>query len=202
MNFLGHCYLCQDHMHLITGNLGGDFYKGNLDNFNHLPKHIQQGVKFHRFIDDFTDKSKQIIEVGHLLQKNGIAKVSFIACDILLDHYLARNWNQYSTIPYSNFIQEIYAEVNRNIAHTEPDFRFLFNKLQEHGWFYDYPSIQGIGQVLHQYSHRLKFDNELARSSAVYSTHQKTVDSYFETFLNEIQIRSKEFILAEHLNIS
>ncbi len=202
MNFLGHCYLCQDHMHLITGNLGGDFYKGNLDNFNHLPKHIQQGVKFHRFIDDFTDKSKQIIAVGHLLQKNGIAKVSFIACDILLDHYLAKNWNHYSSIPYSDFIQQIYAEVNRNIEHTETDFRFLFNKLQEHGWFYDYPSIEGISQVLHQYSHRLKFDNHLALCSAVYSNNQKTIDSYFETFLSEIRIASKQFILAERLNIS
>ncbi len=202
MNFLGHCYLCQDQMHLITGNLGGDFYKGNLDNFNHLPKHIQQGVKFHRFIDDFTDKSTHIIEVGHLLQKNGISKVSFIACDILLDHYLAKNWNNYSNIPYSDFIQQIYAEVNRNIALTEPDFRFLFNKLQEHGWFFDYPSIQGISQVLHQYSHRLKFDNELAHSSEVYTTHQKTIDSYFETFLNDIKGQSQQFILAEKLNIS
>lgn len=202
MNFLGHCYLCQDHMHLITGNLGGDFYKGNLDNFNHLPIQIQQGVKFHRFIDDFTDKSSHIIEVGHLLQKNGVAKVSFIACDILLDHYLAKNWNHYSTIPYDDFIQHIYAEVTKNLEHIGPDFRFLFNKLQEHGWFYDYPTIQGISQVLHQYAHRLKFDNQLSQSSTVYLTNQKTIDSYFETFINEIQIRAKEFILAEHLNIS
>lgn len=189
-------------MHLITGNLGGDFYKGNLDNFNHLPKQIQQGLKFHRFIDDFTDKSEQILEVGHILQKSGIAKVSFIACDILLDHYLARNWKKYSAIPYPDFIEAIYAEVTRNIQHTEPDFRFLFNKLQEHGWFYDYPSITGISQVLQQYSHRLKFDNQLGRSSEVYSAHQKTIDHYFETFLTDIKIQSHQFILAEKLNIS
>ncbi|MBK6527946.1 MAG: DUF479 domain-containing protein [Crocinitomicaceae bacterium] len=108
----------------------------------------------------------------------------------------------HSIIPYSDFIQEIYAEVNRNIAHTEPDFRFLFNKLQEHGWFYDYPSVQGISQVLQQYSHRLKFDNQLGKSSAVYVANQKTIDSYFETFINDIKIHSKEFILAEQLNIA
>lgn len=201
MNFLGHCYLCQDHMHLITGNLGGDSYKGNLSNFMHLPKHIQQGIKFHRFIDDFTDQSKSITEVAHILQKNGISKVSFIACDILLDHYLSKHWKSYSAIPYSTFIESVYAEVKANLAHTDSEFRFLFNKMQEYGWFYEYPDIEGISQILRQYSTRMKFENNLHLSSAVYLNNQETIDRYFKTFLSEIKVQSGKFILEEKLNI-
>lgn len=201
MNFLGHCYLCQDHFHLITGNLGGDFYKGNLSNFNHLPNHLQQGIKFHRFIDEFTDQSDSIIEVAHIFQKAGIPKVSFIACDILVDHYLSKNWSNYSAIPYDQFIEEIYSEVQGNLHLTEPDFQFLFNKMKEYGWFYEYPTIEGISLILRQFSRRMKFDNHLDSCVNIYLANKKTIDACFETFLKSIKNRSDEFILDEKLNI-
>lgn len=188
-------------MHLITGNLGGDSYKGKLSNFSHLPLKIQQGIKLHRFIDDFTDQSEHILTVTHLLQQGGISKVAAIACDILLDHYLSRNWNHYSSIPYPDFIGAIYLEVEANLEGTPADFRFLFNKMKEHGWFYAYPSFEGISLILRQYGTRIPFKNKLADSSAVYQQHQKTIDTCFETFLNEIRIRSAEFILDQRLDI-
>lgn len=189
-------------MHLTTGNLAGDSYKGNLSNYSHLPKHLQHGIKLHRFIDDFTDQSEHITEVAHIFQKNGISKVSFIACDILLDHFLAKNWKDYSDWPYPDFVNSVYAEVSSNLMHTESDFRFLFNKMREYGWFYEYPSIEGIGLILRQFSTRMKFVNQLSQSSDVYLNNQTTIDTYFKTFLTEIKIKSEQFIFDHKLDIS
>jgi acyl carrier protein phosphodiesterase len=188
-------------MHLVTGNLGGDFYKGNLSNFTHLPLNIQQGIKLHRFIDDFTDHSEHILQVSHLLQENGIHKVAGIACDILLDHYLSRNWSNYSNLVYENFIQAIYTEVEANLEFMETDFRFLFNKMKEYGWFHAYPGIDGISLILRQFSSRVKFQNKLGESSRVYIYHQKAIDTCFKAFLSDIKHRSGEFILDQKLNL-
>ena len=202
LNFLGHCYLCRDHMHLVTGNLGGDFYKGQLSNFQHLPLKIQQGIKLHRFIDDFTDRSEHILQVSHLMQQEGIQKVAAIACDILLDHYLSRNWKQFSAVPYDTFIKAIYGEVEANLGDIGPDFQFLFNKMKEYGWFYAYPRIDGITLILRQFSTRMRFQNNLAESATVYIHHQKTIDACFEAFLNDIKTNSSRFILEQKLGIS
>jgi acyl carrier protein phosphodiesterase len=202
MNFLGHCYLCQNNLNLITGNLGGDFYKGNLKKFNDLPEHILDGVKLHRFIDNYTDQSDQIRSVASIFKNEGISKVSFIACDILLDHYLSKNWIQFSKSGYIEFIRAIYSEVEKNKSHMTDDFRFLFNKMQQYGWFYEYPTIEGIALILRQFSSRLGFNNSLPDSIQVYLNNQKTIDSYFESFVIDIKNASNEFIFANKLGIS
>ncbi len=189
-------------MHLITGNLGGDSYKGNLDKFNGLPEHILNGIKLHRFIDNYTDQSVQIKSVAAIFKNEGISKVSFIACDILLDHYLSRNWNQFSKVAYIEFIQLIYAEVEKNQISMSDDFKFLFNKMQQYGWFYEYPTINGIALILKQFSSRLGFENTLTQSIQVYLNNQKTIDSYFESFIIDIKNDSNKFILANKLGNS
>lgn len=201
MNFLGHCYLCQNHPHLITGNLAGDFYKGNLSNHTHLSISMQQGVKFHRFIDDFTDQSEQISAVAHLFQKNGISKVSYIGCDILLDHYLSNHWKEYSEVSYTDFIREIYQQVDLHLGETTDEFQFLYEKMKEYGWFFDYPTLSGITKILHQFSTRIPFENNLENCAEIYQTHQTEIEKYFKAFLISIKEQSSRFILDQKLDI-
>jgi len=201
MNFLGHSYLCIGNEHLIAGNFAGDSYKGNLDKISHLPKHIQDGVKLHRFIDNFTDQSKYIIEAAHLFQANGIAKVAYIACDILLDHYLAKNWNVYSEIEYKKFIQTIYTKTDKNLIYLENDFCFLYEKMKEYKWFLDYPNEKGIETILCQFSKRLRFQNDLDKCMTVFITNKNKFESLFKTFLSEINDSSRHFILENKLNL-
>jgi len=201
MNFLGHSYLCIGNEPLIAGNLAGDSYKGHLDKISHLPKHIQNGVKLHRFIDDFTDQSKHIVEAAHIFQANGIAKVGYIACDILLDHYLSKNWNLFSEIEYEKFIQTIYTETDKNLNHLENDFCFLYDKMKVYNWFLDYPNEKGIATILWQFSKRLRFQNDLDKCMNVFITNKNKFELLFKTFLNEINVVSNHFILENKLNL-
>jgi acyl carrier protein phosphodiesterase len=202
MNFLGHCFLCESHQHLVTGNLSGDFYKGRLDKFNDLPRHIIQGVRHHRFIDDFTDHSEWIKEAAHIFQDNGISKVSYIACDILVDHYLAKNWSSYSETRYTDFIRLVYKLVDQDLNHMDPEFRFLFSKMKEYRWMNGYPTSEGIGRTLLQFSNRLTFPNNLKSALEVYLQHETKLEIIFKTFLNDIKTASDSFILENKLNVS
>ena len=195
MNFLGHAYIARNNPELIAGNFAGDSYKGYLDKFDNLPKGILDGVKLHRFIDDFTDQNENIKNVADIFKNEGIQKISFIACDIILDHHLSSRWEEYSEKDYRNFVDFIYLNTDHKLSNLPMDFNHLYRMLKQYGWLFDYPTVDGISKILHQFSTRIGFENELHRSIHVYSEYQKEIDQSFKTFLNEINQASNKFIL-------
>ncbi|MCG8574944.1 MAG: ACP phosphodiesterase [Flavobacteriales bacterium] len=195
MNFLGHAYIARNHPFLIAGNFAGDSYKGKLDNFNDLPKHILDGIHLHRFIDDFTDTSDQIKEVAHIFLDNGIEKVGFIASDIILDHHLSREWKNYSEMPYFDFIEKIYHHTDPELDTLKADFQFLYSKLKQYQWLHQYPQEDGIQKILSQFSRRIRFENDLDKSLNIYKEHKPLIDNLFSDFLKHIDEAAEDFIL-------
>jgi len=200
MNFLGHCFLCESNEHLIAGNLAGDSYKGNTDKFLYLPKNVYNGILLHRFIDDFTDKSHYIQEVAAIMYSNKVERIAYIACDILLDHYLSKKWTEHSETPYSDFIQKIYTNVDAQLQNLEDDFKFLYDRMKTYRWLEQYPHEEGIRIILQQFSKRIPFQNNLDQAIEVYLQNKKTIEINFKTFLLEIKFATNQFILANKMN--
>jgi len=194
MNFIGHAFLARNNPELIAGNFAGDSYKGHLDKFIELPPNVLKGVKLHRFIDDFTDHSEHILAAGKIIQQEGIHKISFIATDILLDHFLTKNWSNYSELAYPDFINFIYKNTDSEITHLASDFQFMYSKLKEYNWLNYYPTEEGIQETLSQFSKRINFENDLDKCMQVYLNNIKTFDQHFKDFLIEIDKASIEFI--------
>jgi len=199
MNFLGHAYIAKGHPELIAGNFAGDSYKGKYDNFEHLPKPIFNGIKLHRFIDDFTDHQENVEAVAKIFQGHGIHKVTYIACDILIDHYLASNWKDYSSVSYEEFIAFIYEHTDSRLNELPNDFQFIYSRLKEYGWFFEYQSEAGIDKVLRQFSKRLGFKNDLDKCMKIYLDEKKIIDAYFKTFINII-VEKSELYIVENLS--
>lgn len=196
MNFLGHCLLCKDHLELITGNFGGDFYKGNLDNMVDVPKHVIDGVRLHRFIDESTDNSAHIREIAHFLQSNEVQRVSYIGIDFLLDHYIATHWKDYHDMPYLNFLNQIYSQVEADFDQLTIEFRYFYAVMKDYGWFLDYPLEPGMKRVMVQYSKRIGFENNLPHALDLYYEHKKHFDTCFKSFMEEVIPKTEKFILS------
>lgn len=88
--------------------LGNFFADGILGNkFQHYNQDIKNGIMLHREIDTFTDshpvvkKSKQRLHSKYRLYKG-------VIIDIFYDHFLAKNWNQYSEIPLDVYVNSVY----------------------------------------------------------------------------------------------
>jgi len=196
MNFLGHCYLTRHNKELIPGNLAGDYYKGDLSNFKDTPKHIIKGAEIHRFIDSNTDNSHQIQEVAHLLQESGIKRISYIASDILLDHYLAKNWKKFSSKNLNKFIKKSYKLTENELENLPAEFAPLLKQMKKHDWLSKYKYEEGIDLILHQFSHKISFKNNLHESFLAYKANQKKIDKLFKAFLKQIdKTVTKEFKL-------
>jgi len=186
MNFLGHCYLTRHNKKLIPGNLAGDFYKGSLSNFTKTPKHIIKGVEIHRFIDSTTDNSPLIQEAAHLLQNSGIKRISYIATDILLDHYLAKHWKKFSSKSLNKFIQKSYKLTENELENLPKEFVPLMKSMRKNDWLSKYKYEDGIDLILHQFGERIPFQNNLHESFAAYKSNQKQIDKLFKAFLKDI----------------
>lgn len=196
MNYLGHAYLTRNHPELIAGNFAGDSYKGRLSKFDHLPKNILDGVKLHRFIDHFTDRSEHLLAVSRLLNQEGIKRITFIAIDILIDHYLAKNWKNYHGAPYPEFIEWVYSQTDPYLNQMDEEFDMLYYRVKKYGWMFDYAHEDGIQNILRQFSKRIPFENNLTETFTAYKKHEETFSNHFANFLIEIDQASDEFIFS------
>ncbi len=196
MNFLGHCYLTRLNKNLIPGNLAGDYFKGDLKKHSNYPKHIIRGVEIHRYIDHTTDNSPFIQEAAHLLQESGIRRISYIATDILLDHYLAKKWKKHSSRNLNQFIQKAYNLTDKELNNLPHDFKPMFKQMKKQNWMGKYKYDDGIDLILHQFSTVIPFTNNLHESFRAYQENKKEMNKLFKAFLKDIdQDVTKEFKL-------
>lgn len=196
MNFLGHCFLSRHDKSLIPGNLAGDYFKGDLSKFKKTPEHIIKGVEIHRFIDSTTDNSPLIQEAAHLLQESGVKRISYIASDILLDHYLAKKWNKYSSKNLNKFIKKSYTLTENELKHLPADFCVMFVQMKKHNWLSRYKYEEGIDLILHKFSNRLPFQNNLHEAFPAYNENKKEINKLYKQFLKDIDSTvTKEFKL-------
>ncbi len=196
MNFLGHCFLTRHNKILIPGNLGGDFFKGDLSLLKKTPQHIIKGVEIHRFIDYFTDHHKAVQKVAHIIQDNGIKRISYIATDLLIDHYLGKKWKKFTSKNQARFIKKIYKQTEKDLIYFPDEFKTLFFKMKQKDWLSRYQSVDGIDLTLYKFGLKLPFNNNLHDTLPIYLKHQKEMDKQFKTFLIDIdKTVKKEFKL-------
>lgn len=199
MNFLGHCLITQFNLEYISGNLGGDHFKGDLNLNETLPSNIKKGVEIHRYIDSFTDSSPEIQKVAKIFQNGGVNRISYIASDIILDHYISKNWSKLSPYALSYFIKIIHSETKKDLSYFPERFQFIFGKMVEKKWLSRYVSEDGIELTLLKFEQRIPFINNLHDSFQIYKENQIEIDKLYTVFINSIM---KAVNLRFKLNIT
>lgn len=105
MNFLAHLYLSGNNEELKFGNFIGDWIKGN--KYMNYDGDIRKGILLHREIDGYTDNHPMVDKSVERLRP-AYGKHSAVAVDILYDHYLAKNWEDYSEVPLKKYVTEFH----------------------------------------------------------------------------------------------
>ena len=151
MNYLAHIYLSGDNNSVKVGNFMADSVKGS--NLSKYPAEIQKGITLHRFIDDFTDHSPLLIDVKHSMQQH-FPKYYSLILDVYFDHYLARNWNDYSGTNLKAFVRNMYLQLVLHYRWLPPRARRSLPFLITQNWLESYKEISGIGMIferMHRY---------------------------------------------------
>ncbi len=145
MNFLAHIYLSGNDKKLQVGNFIGDFVKGR--SYQVYPDIIQKGILLHREIDTYTDKNKITHEIKSFY-KFSYRKYSGIISDMIIDHYLAKNWCQYSKISLDRYSKQFYFNLIKNYRYLPKKVKYFLPFMIQSNRLESYSRISGIQNAL------------------------------------------------------
>lgn len=183
MNFLAHLYLADNTPYSIIGNLLADFLSGGID--NQYPEEIYRGVILHRRIDRFTDhhavfrRSKQRLSNEYRLLKG-------IIIDIFYDHFLAKNWDEYSGASLEDFSEYVYGILSDHQAILPSKLQRILPYMISENWLVSYRDVGEIALVLKRMSRRLSGKNKLAESARELPAHYQLLENDFREFFEDL----------------
>jgi len=152
MNYLAHLYLAEGTDESLLGNLLGDFVKGRLGN-EYNPE-ICEGIKTHRKVDAYTDAHHNFLACKKLLRPDR-RRFAGIIVDLSFDHFLAKNWSDYSELKLSEFTDRVYSVLLSREQTLPQKLRERLPYMVKDDWLGSYKNLDTIGLALHAISKRL-----------------------------------------------
>ncbi len=193
MNFLAHIYLSGDNDLMKIGNFMADGIHGK--HFDNFPMAIQKGIILHRAIDTFTDAHPVFRQSTKRLHAN-YHHYSGIIVDIFYDHFLAKNWSNYSNEKLEDYSERFYQSLRDNYTDLTLKTQKMMPYLIEYNWLVSYQTIEGIESVLAKMDIRMKRDSIMRFSVAELRTFYSEFESEFTAFFDElIKFTNQKIIL-------
>lgn len=183
MNFLAHIYLSNENEHIKIGNFIADAIKGN--NYKHLPEEIQKGIILHREIDSFTDANEIVRKSKRRLHER-YRHYDGVIIDILYDHYLAKNWANYSQTTLKEYTQDFYIILTNNYDLLPEKTKHLMPYMIQDDWLYNYSNLDGIERVLQGMNRRTKNKSQMHLAIEDLKINYTSFENDFEEFFNQL----------------
>lgn len=191
LNFLAHLYLSESCPKIMIGNFIADHIKGN--QFTHLDPKIQLGIKLHRQIDTYTDTHEITRRSKRRLHKR-YGLFAGIVIDIFYDHYLAKNWKNYSAIPLKIYVNSVYNLVNSYKEILPEKTVQIIPYMVKYNWLYNYKYKEGIKSVLEGMNKRTNKIGQIDLAINDLRILDKDFEIDFESFFDDLQIFSHQKI--------
>ncbi|MFC0604947.1 acyl carrier protein phosphodiesterase [Winogradskyella pulchriflava] len=183
MNFLAHIYLSSNNELLTIGNFAGDGVRGK--NYTRFPIAMQAGIQLHREIDTFTDAHPIVRKSTKRLHK-AYGHYSGVIVDIFYDHFLAKNWKNYSDEPLAEYIDDFYESLIRNLHHLPERFKKMTPIMIEGNWLLSYATIDGIQLVLNGMNRRTKGRSKMNEATKELRENYQAFENDFTLFFKEL----------------
>lgn len=183
MNFLAHLYLSGNNPNLIVGNFIADAIKGN--SYLKFEAEIQQGIILHRAIDTFTDQHPIVRQSKRRLNLR-YNHFKGIIIDIFYDHFLAKNWSQFSAIPLELYSTEVYKILQKRTEIYPSKINQLLHYMTFENWLLNYQYTDEIKKVLTRMSYRTKYQSYMDLAEEDLLLHYDDFEKDFMSFFKEI----------------
>lgn len=188
MNYLAHIYLSGDDKNITIGNFIADGIRGK--DYKEYPKEIQVGILLHRQIDTFTDAHKTVRQSTKRLHEK-YSHYSGVIVDILYDHFLAKNWKNYSNVPLADYIDHFYNTLEDNFTALPQPIQKMMPYMIADNWLLSYASIEGITKVLVGVNKRTKNRSQMNLAVNELQEFYNEFEDEFTRFFEELIAFSK-----------
>jgi len=189
MNFLAHLYLSKNNKKILIGNFIADAVKGK--KYKEYSKEIQKGILLHREIDNFTDNHTVVKKSKRRLNER-YKHYDGVIIDILYDHFLAKNWNNYSEIPLDVYAENIYGFLNEHLDSFPDKIQYMLPYMIQCNWLLSYSSVEGIGLVLKGMNKRTKGVSKMDLAIEDLKEYYKEFEADFTLFFKDLEQFTEE----------
>ena len=157
MNFLAHSLISlkideKANKKTLYGNFAGDFYKGRVDKIE-LPEELKEGIVLHRMIDGISDRNENLLN-ELLVEKFGIFKG--IVSDMIIDHFLAKNFDRLFNENINNIEKKILYNVSKNKSFFPKKFAGTFKWIESEKIMSNYKYVDFLERAFFGISQRLR----------------------------------------------
>lgn len=185
MNFLAHLFLSGNDNELKIGNFIADSVKGkpSLEDYS---EGVIRGIRIHRQIDSYTDSHPIVLESIHRLRDRQ-GKFSGIVVDIAYDHFLAKNWNLYSSEELFQYVHNCYALLMQHRMELPERVQRFMPYMIKSNWLYHYKTLEGIDKVFKGMAKRTALQSNLASAMKDLWMDYEAYEKEFTAFFPELQ---------------
>lgn len=185
MNFLAHIHLSGNNELVKIGNFMADGIRGKT--FTTFAEDIQKGIVLHRAIDSFTDSHPVFRQSTKRLHEK-YHHYAGVIVDMFYDHFLAKNWNQFSEDNLELFAAQFYDSLQLNYDLLSPKAQSMLPYLVQYNWLVSYKSVAGLERILTQMDKRTQNQSQIRFATIDLLKNYDLFESEFFQFYKEVQI--------------
>lgn len=180
----------------MVGNFIGDFVKGRNLHERFEPE-VARGIELHRAIDEFTDDHHVVHQSKKRLREK-YRHYAAVIVDVFYDHYLAHNWDRYSSTPLHVYAENSYATLNQFHSILPDQVQQMLPYMIKGNWLLNYSRVEGIQRALTGMARRTRFDSKMDESINDLRQFYDEFDQEFLSFFPDLQQHAAGF-LAQNL---
>ena len=169
-----------------------DFVKGKAQ--YDYPEQVQQGIRLHRFIDDFTDHHAATQEVKKIFRPAYRLYAGAFA-DVVYDYFLANDSNEFES-PDDLFLfsQRTYSILTENSQWLGSRFGKMFPYMKEQNWLYNYRLESGLMKSFNGLMHRSAHIKETDTAFALFENHKQEINLLYNEFFPDVKKACKAYV--------
>lgn len=196
MNFLAHLYLSPEDDHITLGNFIADAVKGK--EFYKYNDKIKKGILLHRAIDKYTDQHPVFKRSTQKL--NGkYKKYSAVITDIYYDHFLAKNWNNYSKTELVDFVSDAYKILIKNYLLLPKKSKRILPFMIAQNWLVGYANFIDLQRVFNGMARRTTFNSGMENAITDLKNNYTIFENDFREFFPELIDFCEKYIFIKKL---
>ncbi len=192
MNFLAHIYLSGNNDMLKIGNFMADSIRGH--HYLDYPDDIRKGILLHRYIDTFTDAHPIYRKSKHRLHEK-YGHYSGVIMDIVYDHFLAKNWSNYSDEKLEDYADSFYKLLQDNYDLLTEKIQKMMPSMIARNWLVSYASLDGLEMILFQMDYRTKHRVHMQEAIVEVRQFYTEFEEEFTLYFEELQQHCKEKLI-------
>lgn len=167
----------------MVGNFIADGVKGK--KYLDFEPEISKGIVMHRAIDTFTD-THEIVKHSKSFFREKYGLYSSVLIDLFYDHFLAKNWQHYSSMPLLFFTEYSYKVFEKYYDAMPERYQHMFPYMQKENWLLNYGHLEGIQRSLTGMSRRIKNNPGIENATWDLRTHYEEVETDFGNYFPEL----------------